>query len=228
MGWPCFWLEPTGEAEVGLRRYTAGRGGITCADGYHSAMVWLGERTPVAVVDGEHGRRQWDYTLGDLHPHDDPRWPAACSSCGQTFDPADQDDDQWQRWVEPLYRRSDTGELRILHPTIGADTDPPVRWAEPGAMWHNFWLPEPMLNPDRPRDGLVLEVRCPYMDGRPGGQDWCVDRPATRDGGFWTRTGDPREPASLTVSPSIAIGSASDPGYYHGFLQSGVLTDHLS
>lgn len=225
MAWPCFWVEPTFEAEIGLRRFSYGTGAQDCASGYHSAMVFLDERVPVSIVTSEDGHKHWDYVQGDNQPYDDPRWPTTCEKgCGYVF----TDTDNWQGWTEPLYRRTDTGELRVQHWNIMPQNAPTL---EPGAMWHAFWREEyGPLNPDKPQDGIVLLVRCPYMDDRSperGGQDWCVDAPSTGSGGFWTRVGDPRQPETLTVTPSIAIGLAGQPGFYHGFLRDGVLTDHL-
>src|SRR5579885_2239978 len=51
--------------------------------------------------------------------HDDPRWPHVCV-CGYAF----TEEDHWQRFVEDLYRRVDTGEEMTLH-------DAPA-----GAMWY--------------------------------------------------------------------------------------------
>jgi hypothetical protein len=75
-------------------------------------------------------------------------------------------------------------------------------------------------------DGICLTVRYPRPDGSAGRPwDWPVDGPS-RSGGRWARNGDPRA-CAVTASPSIAIGDPGKPGYYHGFLQNGVLTDHL-
>lgn len=222
MTWKCFWLEPTFEAEQALRRHASG----ACGDSsYHNAVVWLNERQPISIVEAESdGWKHWSYLQGDTRPHDDLRWPTKCESCDYVF----TDDDSWQGWNEPIYRRTDTDELRVMHPTITAQGGmlENIKCAEPGAIWDNFWYPRQWLNPNRPQDGLTPIVRCPYMDGRPGGWDWTVDHQAS-SGGWWTRTGDPRNPETLTCSPSIAIGLPADPGYYHGFLQNGVLTDHL-
>ena len=63
-------------------------------------------------------------------------------------------------------------------------------------------------------------------DGSPGTpHDWPVDAPSS-GGGHWTRSGDPRA-CNITASPSIAIGEPGKPGFYHGFLRAGVLTDHI-
>jgi hypothetical protein len=66
-------------------------------------------------------------------------------------------------------------------------------------------------------DGLTVVVITP--DG-----PWIVDGPSY-DGSAhhacpWTRTGDPRQPATLSVTPSINF-----PGRYHGWLRDGHLVD---
>jgi hypothetical protein len=83
-----------------------------------------------------------------------------------------------------------------------------------------------MGEPNRGPDGVSLTVRCPSPDGRPtAANDWPVDHPSS-SGGRWTRTGDPKA-CTVTAHPSIAIGLPGTPSYYHGFLQDGVLTDHI-
>ncbi len=207
-----FWLEPTGRVRVGLRRYANRAGsGWTCADGWHQALVWTGEE--VDEVRGERGYRTQPIPTP---PHDDPRWPAECDKgCGYRF----TDTDRWQVWDEPLWRRADTGELRVLHTGLNP---PDVAAAEPGASWDATWMGEGWRGPD----GICLTVRCPRPDGSDGSPwDWPVDGPS-RGGGRWTRSGDPRA-CTVTVSPSIAIGDPGGPGFYHGFLTGGSLSDHL-
>src|SRR2546430_16962592 len=135
--------------------------------------------------------------------------------CGYRFTEADR----WQVWGESLYRRADTGQLRVLHGTM---CPPDVPTAEPGASWDAQW----MGNHYRGPDGICLMVRCP-APGREAsmGNDWLVDGPSS-SGGRVARTGDPRA-CNVTANPSIAIGFAGQPGFYHGFLTSGVLTDHI-
>lgn len=222
--WPVFWMEPTSLGLVGYRRYTSGDGS-TCTTGHHSALAWSDEREPISIVTGalaEDGtqRRQWSYTIGDdFSPANDPKWPTSCDACGQPL----PDDATRQRWIEPVYLRTDTHEERILHSVI---THPVVPHAEVGAMHDAFWYPLSWLNPRKPNDGIILNVRCPRIGQPSGFHDWCVDSRSS-SGGFWTRTGDPRNPGSLTVMPSIAIGDPSKPGFYHGFLRDGVLTPHI-
>lgn len=214
MTWQTFWLDPIGRERVALRRYSerpyVAGAGWTCAEGWHQAIAWTGEE--IDEVLSERGTRRSPATP----PHDDPRWPTDCArGCGYRF----TDDDNWQAWGGELFRRADTGELRVLHTTM---TPPDVPTAEPGASWDASWMGDAWRGPD----GICLTVRCPRPDGTEGTpHDWPVDGPSST-GGRWTRSGDPRA-ASVTASPSIAIGDPAKPGYYHGFLQNGVLTDHI-
>jgi len=209
MGWPTFWMEPTERAAFGLRRYVRRTGPapdgqplMSCAGGFHSAFAWVDE-----------GSRE--ITNRRDVPHDDPRWPAHCDEgCGYAFTP----DDYYQQWSETLWRRADTGEMRVLHWKY---TPPGVPTAEPGAMWDATWMPDEYRGPD----GIALLVRCPRGDGQISTNDWTVDGAAT-GGGRWTRTGDPRTGA-VTAEPSISIGNPGSPGHYHGWLRNGELTDHI-
>lgn len=210
MATQTFWLEPVGRQRVALRRYHSNGGAWTCDAGWHEAIVWTGEE--IDEVLNERGHRE----SPPVPPHDDPRWPAECAGgCGYQF----AVDDMWQAWGGALYRRTDNGELRVLHPTM---TPPDVPGAEPGAMWDAASWRSYCVGPD----GISLTVRCPRPDGSIGAtSDWCVDDKSTT-GGAWPRTGDPRK-ADVTASPSIVIGMPGSPGYYHGYLQAGFLTDHL-
>lgn len=226
MTWQCFWMEDTGTAEVGLRCYHSepGHTGYTCADGYHAALVWLGVRLPRerTTWQTDQGVTIESFPMAERAypvPADDSRWPATCQQCDYRF----AYDDHRQVWAEQVYRRTDTGEERVLH---CAHTPPGIPTAEPGAMWDGWWLRDFQRNPDKPDDGITLMVRCPNTDGTPGGQEWSPDRRSS-SGGYWTRQGDPRDPSTLTVTPSIAIGEPSKPNYYHSFLTNGVLGNHL-
>lgn len=214
MAWPCFWLVPSGRVALGLRRYTplGGRHEWSCADGWHEAFTWRG------LEAGE----RWETHDGRLtHPpaaavdHADPAWPAQCAAgCGYAFTGADT----WQEWEEPLWHHN--GQLEVLH--TGWPPPPGCAHAGPGAMWDGAnWLPESWVGPD----GIGLIVRCP-APGAARPHDWIVDSPST-SGGRWARTGDPRNPPTLTVTPSIAIGHPGASGYYHGFLAAGQLTDPI-
>lgn len=217
MTWSTYWLEATAQVATGLRRYTRlDRDEVTgydCADGWHAALAWTGRAE--ARFDDDSGRRHLA-SPADV-PRDDPRWPAGCDrGCGYRFGP----DDEYQPWQELLYLRPADGTLMSLHPV---HVPPGVEQAGPGASYDATWYPADWRGPD----GIALAVLCPRPDGSAGpAWEWGVDRPSSRSGGRWIRTGDPRA-AAVTASPSIAIGNPGEPGFYHGFLQAGVLTDHL-
>jgi len=193
----CFWLEPTDQVELSLRRY---RGGDRdkCASsgfGYHNISADV-ERTSFAQL----AARGWPMSegrpvhTGDSVPHDDPRWPRSCS-CGYRF----TEDDQWQCNPDTLFRRSDNDELVTLSA------------APAGAMWNAEWMGRGYEGPD----GICLCVRTP-------GGEWPVDGPSYQDRKIqnergWTRTGTIPD---VTASPSIHI-----PGKYHGFLRAGWLEE---
>lgn len=212
MPWQTYWLEPSGRGAAGLRRYARPSGSDwawECAVGWHSALAWTGEVDCVAGPDGCWPR------LPET-ARDAPGWPEVCDrGCGYRFGP----DDAWQDFLEPLYRRADTGAIEVLH--LSTNVPPQAVMAAPGASWDAVWMSEHWRGPD----GRHLTVRCPNMDGSPGGHDWPVDGPSSR-GGRWTRTGDPTR-GEVHVNPSIAIGRPEDPRYYHGWLHGGVLSDHL-
>lgn len=207
-----FWLEPTDEIAVGLRRYTHGEGGFDCAHGHHAALAYTGVE-PAAFGESNgyrHLARRPDVD------HADPAWPSECDrGCGYRF----TDADEWQSWQELVYRRTDTGQPRVLHRSAPAPDAPA---AEPGASWDAWWMPEGWAGPD----GLHVMVRLP------NGRDWHVDGQAsncTRPGEphkCWIRHGDPRK-AELTVDKdgdtcSAGAGSIAA-GDYHGFLRGGWL-----
>lgn len=201
-----FWLEPTGEIAWGLRRYSPNS---CCAAGtrpYHDALVYIGRQPAPYRDDGHRG-------MLPMLDHDDFRWPTTCT-CGEPF----TDSDTWQMWQELLYRRTDTGDLHVLHTSAPA-------WAPTapgGACWDATWLssyPSP--------DGVHLMVRLA------NGHDWQVDSQASncaRPGEphfCWIRHGDPRA-CQVTVDKAgdtCAAGAGSIlAADYHGFLQDGVLT----
>lgn len=125
-------------------------------------------------------------------------WPEHCRDCSYTFG----EEDNWQRFFEHQYVRQDTGEQQGL------------RAFPPGAMYRVTWFEDFWKGPD----GMCLAVRLPIPDHPQW--DWIIDGPAT-GGGHWERTG---VPPLITVSPSIAAGTAPD-YLYHGFLREGVLVD---
>jgi len=193
----CFWLGPTEEIELSLRRYRGSDRGkcATSGFGYHNVNAIM-ERTSFAQL----AARGWPMSdgrpvhTGDSVPHSDPRWPRSCS-CGYAF----ADDDEWQCNPDALFRRGDTGELVTLHA------------APAGAMWDADWMGEHHKGPD----WIHLCVRTP-------GGEWSVDGPSYQDGKVqhergWTRTGTVPD---VTANPTIHI-----PGKYHGFLRGGWLEE---
>lgn len=201
----CFFLESTGRVSVSLRRYTYE--GPLCPKGkegdHHNAFV---------RIDGEPVERDTEGYIQNglkaLAPRDDPRWPRQCT-CGYVF----QKDDEWQRFVEEIYRRTDTGE------------DLRLRDASPGAMWYAWWLDRSQV----PQGEHNLMVRTP-------GGDWCVDSqskncPMKDDTQMarhhcWIRHGTPPD---VTVDkqggPTCPGGGSILCNSYHGFLRNGYLED---
>lgn len=206
MNTQTFWLERTDQVAVGLRRYARGSG-LTCEEGYHSALVYTG------MEPAEYGP---DGYLAPRPMAEDSRWPTRCERCDGEL----PEDSVRQMWQEQVYRRTDNGELRVLHPSAPAPEAPS---AEPGACWDGWWLPDCYRGPD----GIALVVRCP------DGHDWLVDGRASnctrRDDdthACWVRHGDPRE-CTLTVDKngdtcSAGAGSIATPNW-HGFLRNGRL-----
>lgn len=209
-----FWLEPTDQVAVGLRRYVRKHeGGWTCEEGWHDALVYTGLEPADFQVRDPAGNK----VLGPRPMvENDPRWPKECRrGCGYKF----TDDDHWQMWQELVYRRTDTDELRVLHQT--QPSPPEASPAEPGACWNAWWMPF-----SRGTDGIYLMVRLP------DGHDWAVDSQAsncTRPGEphkCWIRHGDPRD-CKVTVDKdgdtcSAGAGSIGTPDW-HGFLRDGQL-----
>jgi hypothetical protein len=192
MSTTCFLITPTGRALRFLRRITLGDATSCLLTGMHQAVTEI-EPGPLVRDAGGYVYLEW--------PHDDPRWPAQCA-CGYAF----VDGDYRCCDQEQLYTLPDGGECNT-HRRLTARSDP--RTAPPGAMWVADYVPpgDDWSGPD----GLCLMLRLP------DGTDWMIDGPA-RNGGGWTRTG---EPPHITARPSIA-----SPGY-HGWLDNGILSDDL-
>lgn len=130
----CFFLEPSGEVELSLRRFCFDNSACSTGWGYHNAETTI-------------GRSETERPMGaDDFDHSDPRWPKTCG-CGYTF----QDSDQWQYNRTELYVRQDTGEKMTL-------SDAP-----PGAMWFAPWY-KGLKDFDRSPDGNVLVVKTPAGD----------------------------------------------------------------
>jgi hypothetical protein len=207
----CFMLEPTTTMGLWLRRYTQDhKGGWTCAEGWHEAMLPFGE-TPALYEAREYGGwvREIVTHAGEKPPGDDPRWPAKCAKCGYLFGETDTK----QLFSDLIYARVDGGELMTL------------RDAPPGAMWDGWWL-----------HGIHGGALCgPTVDGRnlfvrlPNGRDWHIDGRAsncTMPGDdvhhCWIRHGNPPELVVDKNGPTCAAGAGSIlAGNYHGFLGQG-------
>lgn len=221
----CFWLEPLGTVRLSLRRFTfaVAPGDVEHADhrdcpestSGHDATVWLDDVLPLKFDDHDDGYRTMAGVPVKKRPlHTDRRWPQLCDACGQPF----RRGDQWQVNQAEQYRRSDTGETVEMRHHPGRDLA--------GALYDAWWLHNytRVVNGESRGfvgpDGIALVAVCP------NGFPWEVDGPATGGGG-WTRTGDPRQPETLTVSPSIVAGRPGEPSTYHGFLRGGVFTPHI-
>lgn len=166
-GIPLRIAEPSGRWQRNLRRYKPGTDGVSnCTAGiYHNANVIVGE-IPATEAAG---------AAGDNWPHDDPRWPAACT-CGYEFTP----EDHWQRIDREVYRLPDGREF-VLSPTFGCEIPP-------GTMIRAGWYDE---YAGRPGESWLVIL--------PDGGQWITTQQAT-GGGHWTVTGTP---PLITASPSI-------------------------
>lgn len=200
----CFWLEPSGDQNVYLRRYTDTRTS-ECPRGYHSAMN-LRERVQEIIEPGEHGPVNRTTELYEKPAQDDPGWPTVCAHCGEPFAP----EAPFQLFTERIWRRGDTGE------EYEEDQIPA------GGMYDAWWYPWKGLD-----DGRSVVVRMP------GGGLWCVDsqasnctRPGDRSHRCWLRHGEPphftvnKEPRELTCD---AGGGSIETKHWHGFLTDGWL-----
>lgn len=215
MPWETFWCEPTGEADVGLRRYRYSDGD-DISEHFHSAQRII-ERAPTRFSTTRQPDDKPDCFLASIPTSefaDHPWWPVQCG-CGYFF----IDDDEWQVTQEVIYRAVDgRGEWPMHSLPIGAMFD--SCWV--GGSWRN------------PADDLAVTVILP-----PGGpyEYWNTDGPATHQEAdptpedpahtrsvlvphAWTRAGDPRV-GPISVTPSIQTSS------YHGFLTDGQLTDPM-
>lgn len=201
----CFFLEPTENVAIWLRRYTQSYMDETldkCAlpENYGTHQNWTRiENRPVIWKFDEVYER--DYIDSQEHSSDDPRWPVRCA-CGYTFVEADVR----QVFQELIYSRSDNGELLTLRDHVA------------GMMWDAWWMGKHW----RGADGLALTVKLP------GNFDWVIDGPSSDGNGQiknergWTRSGTP---PLVTARPSIRVpGKDGQPDRYHGWLTDGELT----
>lgn len=155
----------------------------------------------------------------DRPPLNDVRWPTVCDACGRPF----KRGESHQVNQHEVYVRGDNGEKVAFRGYAQADLA--------GALFDAWWLHDRIVLDEQGvarsyvgPDGIALVAICP------NGLAWEVDGPSRNDGKTgpgWTRTGDPRNPPSLSVTPSIVAGKPGAPGTYHGYLTNGVLTAHL-
>lgn len=204
--WKVFWLEPTDEVEVSLRRFTFSSAGTCPArpDRGCDARVLIADREPFEAWKTR--REDGVETVHREIPEDDPRWPSRCEACGREL----PESATRQVWAKTLHRGAPDGRLYTID-------DAPV-----GAMWDADWLPEEYAGPD----GIRLTVRTP-------GGDWHVDSTASNctrrrePHACWVRHGDPRT-GQVHVDKNgntCSAGAGSiGVGDYHGFLHHGHLT----
>lgn len=203
-GCACYWLEPTGKGRVGLRRFTDERCPKTTW-GHDASRICAIEFPIVWKTDEDGYLLQQGVPRSKVPRRSDPRWPKRCKACRKAF----PKEATWQSFVATEYVRSDTGKRVWLRHVMGIECA--------GAMYdveylHGEWGKWQKVKEEP--DGIILGAVCP------NGALWIVDAQAS-SGGYWTRSGDPRRPETLTASPSIVAGD------YHGFLQAGRFTDDL-
>jgi len=178
--------EPAGRYRRSLRRFTYSKDGGCPGDQYgHDASIDLGDVTETDRAAAH----------GDNWPHDDERWPAACTACGYVFTEADR----WQRNDNAIYRLPGGAEF-VFRNSFG-------RAAPAGTMIRAGWYDEFSQHPDGIESWLIA---------LPDGGEWVTSQSAT-GGGYWTVTGT--APA-LTATPSIWHNS---PAGWHGFVTNGEL-----
>ncbi len=205
----CFLLESTERVQVNLRRYTRNNTPDCCPASpgkysYHTASTLIGEEPVERDKDG--------YIQNGVKPvesHDDPRWPSGCA-CGYQF----QESDEWQRFTEVIYRRTDTSEEMTIHE------------APPGAMWYAWWYDHFCT----PQGAHALVVKTP-------GGEWIIDSQASNCAmpedrkqehhHCWVLHGTPPD---VTIDNSQGKTCGAGPGSiqcgsYHGFLRVGYLED---
>ena len=184
-GIPLRIAEPAGRYRRDLRRFTFSHHGDPCpaANSGHDATATTGE-----VSEAEAERLH-----GDNWPHDDPRWPQACTACGYTFRPGDE----WQRNDCRIYRLPDGTEF--------AWRGDPGKAAPPGTMIRAGWY-----------DGFTERPGESWLVVLPDGGTWITTQKAS-GGGYWDVHGTP---PVITVSPSIFHNA---PHGWHGFIRAGEL-----
>jgi hypothetical protein len=184
----------TGDVTRQLRRYRNSRDDDPTSKcpsdfSYHNGYADL-DRVPAVYADPERQTIKGYVERDEMPARDDPRWPTKCDKCEYIF----AETDEWQVFIESIYKREDTGEEFTL------------RAAPPGAVWECPWYGK--TGPDG---------HC-YCVMTPGGE-WLPDLPS-KQGTPWTRTG---VAPKITCRPSILITDHKGVEKYHGFLTDGVL-----
>jgi hypothetical protein len=188
MGIPLFIAEATGTCRLSLRRY---RSDEDDQGHWHNASVVIDGDAPVTPPKPDGTKPFID---DGRVPHDDPRWPAACT-CGEAF----TDDDQWQvnesDWYEGGGQRFTWGS---------GNWDGP-----PGAMFRAPWQDD--ITPDNGLPAWIIFL--------PNGTYWCTrDRSSgggNKIGPQWSVSGTPPR---ITVNPSINDQSSRP---WHGWIRDG-------
>lgn len=200
-GIKVFFIERTGMDRISLRRSADGP---CCDGGEHS-------RHQAAVAIAEEPSS--DESSGDVHPHDDPRWPKVCERCGYEF----RDEDRWWLDRDHIYRRHDDPAVEMV-----------LAEAPVGACWNAEWYAEHGDHWVGP-DGRSLWVKLP------GGHDWGIDSTASNckqrniPHKCWVREGRPEDGNLTVLRGSIPghVGAGSiDTGAWHGYLDHGELVLH--
>lgn len=204
----CFLLEPTERVQVKLRRYTRDNA-PDCCSAYPGKYSYHTTSAPFCEEPAEHDEQ--GYIKNGLKPvpaHDDAHWPKVCA-CGYVF----QEGDEWQRFTELIYRRTDTGEETTLY-------DAPA-----GAMWYAWWVDQ--FHVPQGIHNLIVKT--------PGG-DWEIDSQANnctmKDDvkqerhHCWIRHGEPPNVTVDKAGVTCGAGAGSiQAGSYHGFLRNGYLEE---
>lgn len=207
---PCFLLEPTDRVAIYLRRYYEkharhhkNQEDDSCPFGsYHNALFRI-EDEP--VEEDEEG-----YICNGINKEkfdkSDPRWPKTCT-CGYEF----QEQDEWQRFCDQIYRRVDTNEEMTIDE------------APAGAIWYAPWMD--MFHVPQDEHNLVVKT--------PGGL-WSIDSFASNctmpddtkqeRHHCWVRHGIPPNITVDKNGKTCGAGAGSiQCGNYHGFLINGWL-----
>lgn len=211
----CIWADRAAKVARWLRRY---RGSFAGAERYKcpqpgnygacEAMVRVedlpfeGEFVPAAPSEG---------FFGDPPPTapeafaGDPRWPRRCA-CGYEFCDADERD----VLSDHVYRAADGREW-------------PHRELPPGALHDHWWEVHALVpcgSPPPAKGHYAIQT----VPGMPNAvptvvlpMGGCFELGSqSSGGGWWNVVGDPRQPETLSVTPSIWRK-----GYWHGFLTAG-------